>query len=585
MTDRRWVPLQRHAMLAAAMVLAITLVGSGQGPAGPPNSPVDATANGPSDAAATPEEVAATIQTMQNWVKTKFKIDDVDKHFKPHELVKDKRGVWHGSLDQFANDIRVRGAHVNVTIENGAVDEARTHGEYFDDADAVDPKPKIGRGLAIQIVEAALRGEVQRRGGRPKPAGAPDRSLLVADENRRSNATLEIHPGGGRGKRKLTYHVSAEDHSAEGPLQIEAWVDQDGEIVEAYNNIQTTHCQAGLGRTFYQGNQGSGWGSNYFNIAWWFTNGVYVLNDNCQRFGTFDMYGGTSATYQASVSDCCGPTFGNNTLANRNSTNADTLWSSIQSYSFMYWVLGRNFVDGAGGPRVYSSVDGNGPLVSARNHYGVNYNNAFWDGQKINLGDGDGTSFRSFATLDIVGHEWVHGLTQYTAGLIYSGESGALNEAFSDILGAMAERYWYGESTAATGLNTWKIGELAYTPTNGTGDALRYMNAPWLGGQPWHYSQRYTGTGDNGGVHINSGIANFAFYLLAKGGCGSVCVTGIGADAATQIFYRALRYYMIPTDGFYWARRTTQWAAWDLYGLGSPQYNATVAAWNAVGAP
>jgi thermolysin len=111
------------------------------------------------------------------------------------------------------------------------------------------------------------------------------------------------------------------------------------------------------------------------------------------------------------------------------------------------------------------------------------------------------------------------------------------------------------------------------------------MNTPWLGGQPWNYQSRYTGSGDNGGVHTNSGIANYAFYILAKGGCGYTCVGAIGADAATKIFFRALRYYMIPTDGFYWARYCTLWAAGDLYGYGSYQYNQVWNAWNAVGAP
>jgi thermolysin len=300
-----------------------------------------------------------------------------------------------------------------------------------------------------------------------------------------------------------------------------------------------------------------------------------VLNDNCLRIGTFDMYNTTGSTYQASSGSNI---FGNWALSNRNSTNADTHYATVQTYSFMYWILGRNFVDGAGGPRVYASVDGAGNLISARNHYGVKYNNAFWDGQKINLGDGDGTySFRSLTTLDIVAHEWTHGLTQYTAGLNYVNESGALNEAFSDIFGAMTERYWKGESG-----NTWKIGEGAKLPA---GTALRYMNDPSLGGQPEDYPSRYMGTGDNGGVHTNSGIANFAFYLLSKGGCGSggcVSGTGIGADAATKIFYRALRYYMIPTDGFYWARICTLWAARDLYGAYSYNWWRTYEAWNAV---
>jgi Zn-dependent metalloprotease len=552
---------------------------------GPPDSPTDPTKNPPTDLNASPEETNNTIQTMSNWINAKYKVDPKTS-FTPREIVKDTTNTWHGKVDQISRGIKVRGGHLNVVLQDDAtsqtgksVDESRTHGEFIDDADSVDINPKIPKGRAIAIVRQLLNKEIAEHGGGPKDSKErPDKNLQVSSDPDLESASLEIHPGGGPGKRKLSYHVSMAGHAANSPIQLEAWVDQDGNVLEAYNNAQTG-VYAGRGYTFYQGWQGLGYGINYFNVDYWPAAYAWVLNDNSLRIGAFDMYGSTSATYQASVSGCCGPYFGNGSLGNRNSTNADAYLSTVQTYSFMYWVLGRNFANGAGGPRVYNSIDGYGPLISARNHYSVNYNNAFWDGEKINLGDGDGVTFRSLTTLDIIGHEWTHGLTQFTAGLNYSYESGALNEAFSDIMGAMAERYWYGESA-----NTWKIGEGAYTPGT-SGDALRYMNAPWLGGQPWSYPGRYTGSGDNGGVHINSGIANFAFYLLAKGGWGYNYVSPIGADKATQIFYRALRYYMIPTDGFYWARYCTLWAAGDLYGYGSNEYWQTWYAWNAVGAP
>ncbi len=199
---------------------------------------------------------------------------------------------------------------------------------------------------------------------------------------------------------------------------------------------------------------GPGYGIGYFNVDYWPAAFAWVLNDNSLRVGTYDMYGSTSATYQASVSGCCGPYFGNYSFSNRNSTNADAHLSTIETYSFMYWVLGRNFVDGGGGPRVYYSVDGLGPLISARNHYGVSYNNAFWDGQKINLGDGDGVTFSPLTTLDIIGHEWHHGVTQYTAGLNYSVPVGSAERsvlrhlrlddralAFSDSASRLASRW------------------------------------------------------------------------------------------------------------------------------------------------
>ena len=138
----------------------------------------------------------------------------------------------------------------------------------------------------------------------------------------------------------------------------------------------------------------------------------------------------------------------------------------------------------------------------------------------MTYGDGDGTTFTPLTTLDICGHEMTHGVTERTANLTYAKESGALNESWSDILGAMVELYARRRNATS---DTWKIGEQAYTP-NTAGDALRHMDDPHAVGDPDHYSERlYPGTctpsnaNDQCGVHTNSSIANKAFYL---GSCG-----------------------------------------------------------------
>lgn len=139
-----------------------------------------------------------------------------------------------------------------------------------------------------------------------------------------------------------------------------------------------------------------------------------------------------------------------------------------------------------------------------------------------------------------------HGVTEFTANLTYSNESGALNESMSDVFGAMVELYSRGGTVTS---DTWKIGEQAYTP-NTAGDALRYMNNPHLASNsgytadddPDHYTERYTGTADSGGVHINSGIPNHVFYLAAAGGThhlSGVTVTGMGTTDAARIWYRS----------------------------------------------
>jgi vibriolysin len=252
------------------------------------------------------------------------------------------------------------------------------------------------------------------------------------------------------------------------------------------------------------------------------------------------------------------------------------------------------------------SIDGNGMTLKSRVHYGQNYNNAFWNGVQMTYGDGDGVYFAPLSQdADVVGHELTHGITERTSGLIYAGESGgkfdckivrvaqtiltlyflldssALNEAWSDIFGAMVDVF-----TGATGADIWRIGEDIYTPKI-PGDALRFMNDPALAGDYDWYPTRYMCGGDNGGVHWNSGIANLAFVLLSDGGKhprdkSSVVVTGIGMERAAEVFYAA-NFCLTANSGFYMARYCTAAAAGSL--LGGSYASAVHLAWDAVGVP
>ena len=150
-------------------------------------------------------------------------------------------------------------------------------------------------------------------------------------------------------------------------------------------------------------------------------------------------------------------------------------------------------------------------------HFGKNYNNAFWNGQQITYGDGDGTdTFRELSGgLDVATHEFTHGVTEFTSGLIYQDESGALNEAFSDMLGNSSEFYAKRNGLDPKADPDWQIGEDVYLPEE---NGFRNMADPAEDGDPDHYSERYTGKKDNGGVHINSGIPNHAYYLVVNGG-------------------------------------------------------------------
>ncbi|MEV5957189.1 M4 family metallopeptidase [Streptomyces sp. NPDC051987] len=229
------------------------------------------------------------------------------------------------------------------------------------------------------------------------------------------------------------------------------------------------------------------------------------------------------------------------------------------------------------------SVDGSGLPLDASVHYDVDYDNAFWNGEQMVFGDGDGQIFTDFtSSVDVIGHELTHGVTQYTANLEYYGQSGALNESVSDVFGSLIKQYSLGQSADQA---DWLIGEGLLAP-GVHGVALRSMKAPGtayddprLGKDPQPATmQHYVRTSrDNGGVHINSGIPNHAFYLLA---------TALGGNAwerAGQIWYDVLTGGELRSDATFadFARLTVA-AAKARYAAGE-ESEATVKAWAQVG--
>ncbi len=185
--------------------------------------------------------------------------------------------------------------------------------------------------------------------------------------------------------------------------------------------------------------------------------------------------------------------------------------------------------------------------------------------------------------LDVVAHELTHGLTSYSSDLIYQDESGALNEAFSDMIGTSTE-FFFKTAGAHAAPADYLIGEDVIRP-----GAIRSMADPLAFGHPDHYSRRYTGDEDGGGVHINSGIPNNAFYLAIEGGTNRTSglrVQGVGAANREQIekvFYRAFVFLLPANATFQVARAATIQSARELYGEGSPAERAVIDAWTAVG--
>ncbi|MHC2833104.1 neutral peptidase B [Bacillus sp. F9_6S_D1_P_5] len=227
-----------------------------------------------------------------------------------------------------------------------------------------------------------------------------------------------------------------------------------------------------------------------------------------------------------------------------------------------------------------NSFDDKGAKLISSVHVGESWNNAAWNGIQMMYGDGDGTTFVPLsAGLDVIGHELTHAVTEHTANLVYKNESGALNESLSDIMGVMVEK------------KSWDLGADIYTPGK-PGDALRSLKDPASipnplkpgEGYPDHYNKRYTGTADNGGVHINSSINNKAAYLVSDGGEHyGVKVTGVGREATEKIYYRALTKYLTANSDFKMMRQAALQSAEDLYGKNSKAVQAVTKAYDAVG--
>ncbi|RYU13025.1 M4 family metallopeptidase [Nocardioides iriomotensis] len=239
-----------------------------------------------------------------------------------------------------------------------------------------------------------------------------------------------------------------------------------------------------------------------------------------------------------------------------------------------------------------NSIDGNGMVIKSFVHYDRNYCNAFWNGAYMTYGDGDGRSCLPLSGgLDVDGHELTHGVTEFTSGLIYENESGALNEAFSDMMGNTIEYYAESKGLDPAAQPDFRIGEDVINPGT-AGAGFRNMGDPGEFGDPAHYSLRYTGTADNGGVHTNSGIANHAYYLAVNGGQNAGCtapyqtytgpdcaitVPAVGLARATQIFYTGFTS-LTEYANFCDARNATVVAT-----ANGKERSAIGAAWDAVG--
>ncbi|HEX8289538.1 MAG TPA: M4 family metallopeptidase [Pyrinomonadaceae bacterium] len=510
----------------------------------------------------TPDEIEKAKQKSLDVMRNKAAergIGNADE-LKVKKVNIDELKMAHTRFQQTVNDVPVWEGEAIVHLDSDG--ELRSVTDDLKGAVSVNTQPNFSGKDALKIAKSFYKG-----------------SKYITEEPK-----VELWVYRGEKRDHLTYRVEMPrlDGTEETAIPV-IFVDaQTGEKVFEYNNLHT-----GAGDSLYSGAN--------VTIDTSRSGSTYYMEDTVRKMGTFNMnntgntlfgtggkqspYTGTDDIWKASIEKA----------------GVDAHIGAAMTFDYYKTAHGRNGIDGNGGPGTTAAgAGGTISLITSRVHFGKRYNNAFWHNNQMTYGDGDGSQFSPLVTLDIAGHEMTHGVTQFTADLTYSNESGALNESMSDVFGAMVELY---ADKGVVSADTWKIGEDAYTPSRG-GDALRYMDNPHLAGNggytadddPCHYAERYKGTSDSGGVHINSGIANHAFYLAAVGGThrhSGVVVTGIGTTDAARIWYHALVNNMTSGTTFDGARLAMLKSAEALFqaqgGTESQQYKTVQQAWCAVG--
>ncbi|GHA08333.1 MULTISPECIES: M4 family metallopeptidase [Streptomyces] len=474
------------------------------------------------------------------------------------DVVVDKDGTQHVRYDRTYRQIPVLGGDFVVHLApDGAYRGADRATRQAVSVPSVTPRvsgPKAA-GLAVSALRAANRGTTLKQ-AKAKP-------VLVVDA---------LH-----GSPKLAWRTDAVGLDSLGnPVARTVLTDaRTGAQIDAWDSIETA---TGDGTALYSGTvalettqSGTSYQLKDPTRGNTYTGDAEGKTDLC-------IFGICFSRAPATLFTDADNHWGSGTTADRASAAVDAQYGTNETWDYYKNIHGRNGIAG----------DGKGSYN--RVHYGSNYNNAFWDDSCfcMTYGDGDGTTFGPLVALDVAGHEMTHGVTSKTAALTYSGESGGLNEATSDILGTMVE--WYANNSSDTG--DYLIGEKIVKPGFGKA-ALRFMDKPSKDGSSADYWSSSVGNLD---VHYSSGVANHFAYLLAEGsGAKTVngvaydsptyngsTVTGIGRDKVGKIWYRALTVYMTSSTNYAGARTATLNAAKDLYGAGSTEYNAVAAAWSAV---
>lgn len=479
---------------------------------------------------------------------------------------KDALGFENHKFQQTINGIPVEYGMINMLVKKGKV--VSQNGVWFKNVPStIERKAGVSEANALNSALAYVGATSY------KWQNAEEETFLKND-TKDANATF--YPKGKLvyyndpadvNAKKLTLAYKFDVYAAEPVSRQEVYVDaKTGKVLGTNALILETNAP-GTAVTAYSGNQSI--------VADQVSATSYRLRETGRNGGTaietYNLKQGTNYSRATDFTDT--DNTWNNVNTSKDQYATDAHWGAEKTVDYLKAKFNRN------------SIDNNHFAIKSYVHYSRNYFNAFWDGSRMTYGDGSSTNGnKPLTALDVCAHEIGHGMTTKTANLVYQKESGALNEAFSDILGNSVE-FWARPTQAS-----WKLGEdFSYV--------IRDMANPNAYGDPDTYGGTYwvnpnctpSSTNDYCGVHTNSGVLNFWYYLLVNGGSGTndkgfaYNVTGVGLDKAAQIAYRTLTTYLTSTSTYANARTYSLQAAADLYGAGSAEVTQTTNAWNAVG--
>jgi len=503
---------------------------------------------------------ADSRQALKSYLKAGLNTD-----FRPEKTEKDALGFTHTKHQQYFKGIRVEFGTYITHAREGLIESMS--GDFKKVNDDFDTKPLLSEATALANALASVGAseymwnteDAADYYSKVKGKYAPEGELVIIENFQGLTKADKINA-----RLAWKFDIYATQPLSRANVYIDAkngeWILSDAIIHHA--------AAPGTFATRYSGTQSSTTDSY---------SGSYRLRDVSRGLGveTYNLRKGTSYNRAVDFTDA------NNLwteYANTNKDNAalDAHLGAQNTYDYFKNVHNRNSYNNAGA-KIKSYV-----------HYSSNYVNAFWDGTRMTYGDGNGTTFDPLTSQDVCSHELGHAVCSSSANLAYQKESGALNEALSDIWGACVEYYKFPTK------GTWNVGE-DFDLANHLGfrnmaNPNQFSDPDTYGGTYW-VSQTCTPSSSNDycGVHTNSGVLNFWFYLLTMGGTGTndignvYNVTGIGISDAAKITYRMETVYMTSSTNYAGARTGAIQAAIDLFGAGSAQVIATTNAFYAVG--